>query len=82
MSEIPEEVQDKPVLSTDKALDNYLEESMEKLEKIIDLLVKAEEAYAMSKGVNREDKDWKKRRDGFRAEGTDYLNRAKVLFLC
>ena len=77
-----DEVKDKPTLSTDKALDDYVDQALEKIDGIVEMLMKAEEAYNMSKGVKPDDKDWRKRRDGFRAEGTDYLNKAKELFLC
>jgi len=82
MSEVSEEVQDKPLLSTDKALEKYIDNALDKIDEISDLLIKAEEAYTMSKSVKPEGKDWRNRRDGFRTEGTINLNKAKVLFLC
>jgi len=70
--------------TNDDAIDNYITSSLERISSIIDLLVKAEEAYTLSKTRNKDntpaDEDWKKNRDGWRGQGTALLNEAWALF--
>jgi len=62
--------------SLDVALEEYLDASLEKIDKIMELLHKAEVEYTLSKAA----KD-KAKRDAHRAKGTIHLERAKELFL-
>ena len=64
----------------DKALIGYVDKAVKKIDNIVDLLLKAEEAYLSSKNVPIGSEDWRKRRDGFRGEGNDYLRQAEELF--
>jgi hypothetical protein len=64
----------------DKALNEYINVAIKKVDDIVDLLLKAEEAYIMSRNVTVGSEDWRKRRDGFRIEGNTYFEQAEALF--
>ncbi len=74
-----------PTVPHDDAMDMYIDKALERTAKGIDLLMAAEEAYTRSKACKPEkskDKDeWRKRRDGFLAEGNIALYKAQDLLL-
>lgn len=76
---------EQPRLPMDDALDKYIDGALESIAQGIDLLMTAEEAYTMSKACKPKDKskqgrdEWRKRRDGFRAQGSEALFKAQEL---
>lgn len=76
---------EQPQLTHDEALDVYIDEALEKISKGMDLLMSAEEAYTMSKACKPKERskesrrEWRERRDGFRAQGTAALFEAQEL---
>ena len=83
MEQTVEVMKEKVTSSNDDAINNYIDLSLEKVSKIIELLVEAEEAYSLSRVCEHRraiDDDWRGRRDGLRAEGTVLLHKATELF--
>lgn len=74
---------EQPIMPLDLALDKYTEQAIVKITKGIDLLMAAEEAYTLSKackpGKEKDKDEWRKRRDGFRAQGNQALFEAQEL---
>lgn len=74
---------ERPMMPLDLTLDKYIETALEKISKGIDLLMAAEEAYTLSKackpGKEKDKDEWRKRRDGFRAQGNIALFEAQEL---
>lgn len=75
---------EKATVVNDEAIDRYVDHSLDRISKIISILVEAEEAYAMSRACKAENlptgEDWRKNRDGWRIQGTSLLNEAWNLF--
>jgi len=71
-----DEMRERPTMSMRSALKDYLDKALTTVAQAKDLLTLAEEAYERSRDAeNREEED------EARAEGTEYLNQAKKIFL-
>lgn len=70
-------------IPNDDAIDGYIDASLERISKIVSLLVEAEEAYSLSKGCKSyyvAGGNWREKRDNLRVEGTALLYEAGELF--
>jgi hypothetical protein len=70
------EAKEKVTMSTRSALKEYLDKALTTVAQAKDLLTLAEEAYTRSRDAKNRGEE-----DEARAEGTDYLNQAKKVFL-
>lgn len=68
-------------ITNDEAINKYMDQTIGRIGKLMELLVAAEESHVLSRACNSKDGEgWRNIRDGLRGQGSSILHEAGKLF--